>query len=254
MTRGYIRPAIQAMLAEHRQFVKVTVGLTTLERNLQRVLEPLTPSPRLRLRLIAQLRKLGISTQVALDPLVPGLTDSRENLSAVLEAVAARGVRQVSASYLFLRPGIQENLKAVLKPLEWDEEVLSAFDGGPMLTAPGMAAARYLPKVRRQHGYARVMALAAELDIRVTINGTTNPDFASATATGALGHPQRAEPGPVSYRSESSTLSRMADSAGSKPPMQPMSNAKAIPSPSTLRSTTILSTTLLPPPPLPLLS
>lgn len=180
LTRGYIRPALQVELARHRQWVRVTVGLTTLDRNLQRMLEPLAASPRLRLHLLAQLQKLGIRTQVALDPLIPGLTDTRDSVRSVLQAAAARKIRHASASYMFLRPGIEENLRKALEPQEWDSEVLSAFDGGPMLIAPGMAAARYLPKVRRQHGYAMIMALAAELEMRVTVNATTNPDFAAS--------------------------------------------------------------------------
>ena len=46
------------------------------------MLEPLTASPRLRLRQIRRLRDLGIPVQVALEPLVPGLTDTRDNLAA----------------------------------------------------------------------------------------------------------------------------------------------------------------------------
>src|SRR5207244_4564802 len=77
MTRGYIRPAALEVLAAHPGRVKVTMGLTTTDRNLQRVLEPLAAPPRLRLRQIAKLRELGIAVQVALEPLVPGLTDTR---------------------------------------------------------------------------------------------------------------------------------------------------------------------------------
>ena len=49
MTRGFIRPAALNVLAAHREHVKVTVALTTLDRHLQRTLEPLAAPPRLRL-------------------------------------------------------------------------------------------------------------------------------------------------------------------------------------------------------------
>src|SRR5262249_8742214 len=156
-----IRPEALGVLAEHRERVRVTVGLTTLDRSLQRLLEPLTAPPRLRLRQISRLRELGIAVGVALAPLVPGMTDTRATLEPLLRRVAGRGVRQVSAGYMFLREGIADNLNAALGESGWAALVLDAFRGGPVLTAPGMAAARYLPKARRQRGFAGLMAMAA---------------------------------------------------------------------------------------------
>ncbi len=178
MTRGYVRPAALAVLAAHRVRVRVTMPLTTCDRSLQRLLEPGTAFPRLRLKQLAALRRLGVPVQVALDPLLPGVTDTRENLAPVLAAVAAAGVRRVSASYLFLREGIANHLAAALAPRGFDAVVLGAFAGGPVLTAPGLAAARYLPRARRQRGYGMLMSLAAGYGLTVSVCGLTNPDFA----------------------------------------------------------------------------
>jgi DNA repair photolyase len=177
MTRGFIRPTVMRVLEAHRERVKVTIGLTTLNRVMQRVLEPLAAPPRLRLRQIAQLRSLGIPVQVALEPLIPGLTDTRSNLTAVLEALASLGVRHISTGYIFLRPGIRDNLIKGLEEQGWDEMVLDAFVGGRTMKAGNIAAAFYLPKERRQRGYAALMARAAGLGITVSISGLTNPDF-----------------------------------------------------------------------------
>jgi hypothetical protein len=78
---------------------------------------------------------------------------------------------------MFLRPRIQESLARTLKPLGCDGLVLDAFAGGPILETGPVAAARYLPKARRQRGYAALMALGAELGITVRVSGITNPDF-----------------------------------------------------------------------------
>lgn len=179
MTRGQIRPAAMEVLEAHRVRVRVTVPLTTCNRSLQRILEPWTASPRLRLRQIAALRRRGIPVQVALDPLVPGVTDTRENLAEVMAAVAAVGVRHVTASYLFLRDGIASQLSAALEPLGVSDLVFAAFAGGPVLTAPGLAAARYLPRVRRQRGYGMLLSLAAGHGMTVSVCGMTNPDFSA---------------------------------------------------------------------------
>lgn len=177
MTRGFIRPAALKVLAAHREFVRVTLGITTLERGLQRVLEPLAAPPRLRLRQIVQLRKLGIPVRVAVEPLVPGLTDTRANLEELLTGLAAVGVRNVTAGFMFLRQGIRDNITAALAAHGWDKQVLDAFAGGPILEGEGIAAARYLSKSRRQHTYATMMALAAGHGITVRVCDITNPDF-----------------------------------------------------------------------------
>lgn len=183
MTRGQIRPAAMAGLLAHRLRVKVTIPLTTCDRDLQRQLEPLTASPRLRLKQIAKLHRLGVSVQVALDPLIPGVTDTPDNLKAVLLAVAATGVRHISASYLFLRDGIAHNLTTALAPRGLHDAVLGSYADGPVLTAPGLAAARFLPRSRRQRGYALLMSLAAVHGIRVSICGLSNPDFGAPRPT-----------------------------------------------------------------------
>jgi DNA repair photolyase len=189
MTRGYIRPAVLEVLAAHRERVKVTVALTTLDRALQRVLEPLTGSPRLRLRQIRRLRRLGIQVQVALEPIIPGLTDTRESLAALLQALAEAGVTRVTAGYLFLRPRIQDSLGQALKPHGWDQAVLDAYGDGPILQAGKLAPARYLAKTRRQRGYAALMALASELGITVGVSALANPDFRTAAQGNAPGRP-----------------------------------------------------------------
>jgi len=177
MTSGYIRPAALQTLAACRDRVRVTIPLTTMDRRLQRMLEPWTAPPRLRLRQIEHLRRLGIRVQVSLEPLLPGLTDTKTNLSGVLEALAGIGVRHVQTGYMFLRPGIQDSLVQALEPYGCTELVLDAFTGGPVLQAGTSRPARFLPKRLRQRGYAALMAQAAELGMTVSVNGATNPDF-----------------------------------------------------------------------------
>jgi DNA repair photolyase len=178
MTRGVPLPETRRALAAHAPRVKVTMGLTTMDQRLQRVLEPGAADPAERVRQLTELRRLGVRVQVGVEPLLPGLTDTRENLEALLTALADAGVRHVTAGYAFLRPGIAENLATVLAANGLDGTLPMAYDRGPMLRGNGLSAARYLPKARRQRGYAALMALAAEYGITVSVCRTTNPDFA----------------------------------------------------------------------------
>jgi DNA repair photolyase len=179
MTRGTIRPAARAVLAAHGERVKVTVPLTTMDRSLQRLLEPLTASPSLRLRMLHDLRRAGVGCQVALEPLIPGVTDTRENLLPLLEALDDAGVCHVTAGYLYLRPSIEATLQEVLQPHGLDGLALDEFAQGRVVGS-GRGAIRYLARSRRQHGYAALMALAAGVGISVGINPLTNPDFTPA--------------------------------------------------------------------------
>jgi len=182
MTRGFIRPAIMDALRELREHVKITVAFMTLHRDLQRVLEPLTASPRLRLRQIGQLQRQGFRVQAAIEPLIPGLTDTRDNLKSVLDALTDLGIRHVSAGYLFLRPAIRDQLVEAMVQNGLADTVTEEFATGPILQARGLAPARYLPRARRQRGYAALMALAAARGIAVGITAMTNPDFPTARA------------------------------------------------------------------------
>lgn len=77
----------------------VALSITTLDRRLQRVMEPRTSAPERRLDAIARLSAAGIPTAVTIAPLIPGLTD--HELPSILMAAAEAGA--VSAGYIMLR-------------------------------------------------------------------------------------------------------------------------------------------------------
>ncbi len=69
------------------------------------------------------------------------------------------------------------DLLAALATRGLDGVVRDAFAGGPLLTAAGLGAARFLPRPRRQRGYGLLMSLASTYGITVSVCGLTNPDF-----------------------------------------------------------------------------
>ncbi|HEY2342499.1 MAG TPA: PA0069 family radical SAM protein [Chthoniobacteraceae bacterium] len=77
-------------LAAHRA-AAVNISVTSLDPQLQRVLEPRTSSPRARLDAIAQLREAGVPVGVMVAPIIPGLTD--HEVPSILHACAAAGAR-----------------------------------------------------------------------------------------------------------------------------------------------------------------
>ncbi len=71
--------------------VAVNISVTSLDANLQRVLEPRTSSPQARLDAIRQLRSAGIPTGVMVAPIIPGLTD--HEVPNILDACAKAGAQ-----------------------------------------------------------------------------------------------------------------------------------------------------------------
>ncbi|MCS6975612.1 MAG: hypothetical protein NZM31_01210 [Gemmatales bacterium] len=179
MTRGFIRPSIVDHLQPHADLIQVTFPFMTADEKLRRILEPLAAPTRMRLRQARELLRRGFQVQASLEPLVPGLTDSREQMVLLLDALKASGINSVSAAYLFVRPGIQQNVEKQWGPLGLAEPILDRYVDGPILPMGRIAAARHLPRGDRQRGYALLMALAAERDMTVHVSALTNPDFSA---------------------------------------------------------------------------
>ncbi|MFL5339424.1 MAG: SPL family radical SAM protein [Gemmataceae bacterium] len=176
-TRGMALPALREILIEQRRLVRVSVSLLTLEQDVQRVVEPNAPTTEQRLRQLADFRRLQIPVEVNLDPLLPGLTDTRASLEPMLERLADLGVERVTAGYLVLRPGVKECIRQVLEPAGWSELVVSAyFDGQALRDGPNPPAV-FLSKFKRQRGYASLMSLAAGFGLEARLSGAANPDF-----------------------------------------------------------------------------
>jgi DNA repair photolyase len=87
--------------------VRVTVTITTLDRELARLTEPMAPRPELRLKAVENLAAAGVAVGVMASPILPVITDSRENLTSVAEAAKAAGAGYFAAGILFLQPCAQ---------------------------------------------------------------------------------------------------------------------------------------------------
>ena len=93
----------------------VCFSITTVDRELARKLEPGTPPPDKRLVAVERLAAAGVRAGVALAPVIPGITDSAENLEAVAAAAASHGARFLWASSLYLKPGTKEHFLGFLE-------------------------------------------------------------------------------------------------------------------------------------------
>ncbi len=85
-------------LATHNA-AAVNISVTSLDSNLQRVLEPRTSSPQARLDAIRHLRGAGVPIGVMVAPIIPGLTD--HEVPKILDACAKAGAQ--FAAYTIVR-------------------------------------------------------------------------------------------------------------------------------------------------------
>lgn len=110
LTKGTLLARDIPLLKRAAAQVPVGVGISLAMTNeeLAAAVEPGTPSPRARLRLISRLREAGLPCGVMAMPILPWLSDSDEDLDALFGALAAAGATGVSAGALYLKPGTKD--------------------------------------------------------------------------------------------------------------------------------------------------
>ena len=84
--------------------LSIHVTITTLNRDLARILEPRAPRPDLRMDAVHTLSRAGLRVGVSCSPVVPGITDSAKDLESLIRAAAEAGADYVFANTLFLKP------------------------------------------------------------------------------------------------------------------------------------------------------
>jgi len=82
-----------------RKLARVAISVTTLDRNLARVMEPRAATPLRRVQAIGELVRAGVPASVMAAPMIPGLNDAE--LERILEVSAEAGAS--GAGYVLLR-------------------------------------------------------------------------------------------------------------------------------------------------------
>jgi DNA repair photolyase len=88
--------------------VRCNLSVGTLDEDVWRASEPGTPPPRRRIEAVARLNAAGVPCGVLIAPVLPGMSDSPEQLADVVDASVEAGAVSVSPILLHLRPGVRE--------------------------------------------------------------------------------------------------------------------------------------------------
>ena len=165
-------------LAETAGF-SANLSIGTLDEEVWRRSEPGTPHPKARMAAVKRLVEAGIPCGILMAPVLPGISDSPEQLRAVVRAAADAGAGHLTPLTLHLRPGVKEEF------LPWLQE----------------AYPELMPDYRRLYrGSNAPRAVREEIAGRVRAEKRRHPAFASpttpATARRPPDRPARDAPGP----------------------------------------------------------
>ena len=178
LTKGRIPAKFLPLFRQYKGLVHVQIGITTLNRDIQKMLEPYAASPQERIRNIAQLTEIGIIPEVKLDPLIPGVTDTEENLTSLFKALHSLGVTSTGVNYLFLRPQIKKNLCKALEGTPFLQTILRHYQDGRQMNLLAEQSRVVALDVRyRKQAYNNVSQWAKAFGIYAYVCGCKNPDI-----------------------------------------------------------------------------
>jgi DNA repair photolyase len=112
---------IERDLELHRQYKHncfVVWSITTCDEKIRRIVEPGTPPARRIFEAIKKFTDAGVCCGVNIDPIIPLVTDSDQELEAVVKTCKEAGLLHVFGAPLRLRTDIWQRMKVVLRLLE----------------------------------------------------------------------------------------------------------------------------------------
>jgi DNA repair photolyase len=111
LTKSTLVPRDLGILFEaaERTDVRLAFSIETLDREVWRLTEPGTPPPDKRVDAVRRLNEAGNPCSVLIAPILPGLSDRDDQLTAVAQACHQAGAVSVAPVALHLRPGVHEH-------------------------------------------------------------------------------------------------------------------------------------------------
>ncbi len=177
LTKGRIPDRFIALFKSHSNNVNAHIGMTTLNRQLQKQIEPHAATPGSRLKNVRALTQIGILPEIRFDPLIPGLTDPVSNLEPLLKILGGSGIKRAGLNYLFLRPIINRNIREALRHTKAMEKISQAFsDNVDMQLLASKSRVKALNLDFRQKQYKHISLLAKQYGIETYVCGYKNPD------------------------------------------------------------------------------
>jgi DNA repair photolyase len=110
----------------HKQYKDncfIVWSITTCDENIRRIIEPGTPPASTMFALIKKFSDSGIRCGVNIDPIIPLITDSPNNIESILDNCLEAAVSYVFGAILRLRGDIWERMKCILMLLNMKDRI-----------------------------------------------------------------------------------------------------------------------------------
>jgi DNA repair photolyase len=101
----------------------VVWSITTNNEEIKRIVEPGTPPSKSVFKVIGKFCKSGIKCVINIDPILPLITDSNEDIENIIDSANEVGVKYVSCAILRLRYDIWERMKYILQIFNIDNSI-----------------------------------------------------------------------------------------------------------------------------------
>lgn len=110
LTKGTLIQRDIDLLVEGSSVTEVSTAFSvgTVDEKVWRETEPGTPHPMKRLEVVKKLNDAGVRCGVLMAPILPGISDSQQQMEATVKAIADAGACSITPIVLHLRKGVKE--------------------------------------------------------------------------------------------------------------------------------------------------
>ncbi len=176
LTKGWIPNRFIELFSDSPGLVNSRIGLVSIAPRYRDLFEPHSATVAERLDNIDRLIGVGIAVEVRIDPIIPFYTDDEDSVYRLNEALAARGIRRISLSYLHLRPAILNQIQRELPSTEFNV-IRSCFESQPWRVVGTSSRSKLIPLSLRKRGYERFIEISKRFGITPFICSCKNPDM-----------------------------------------------------------------------------
>ncbi|TAK75840.1 MAG: radical SAM protein [Dehalococcoidia bacterium] len=196
LSKGEISERAWELLEAHASLVQAQIGLISASEDVALTFESGAAPPAKRLEQMARLVRAGIRVAARMDPVLPGITDTDEELMRLFDAVAETGVSSVSVGILIARSKITASLRRATGPLAASvPSMLARFKGGGSIAMRGAGTeVGVLPAPEREAIIDRIRRRAAARGIEIRVCACKNADITGGSCNIAGTWPRRPAP------------------------------------------------------------
>lgn len=180
LTKGEIGNPFYELFKKYKELVHIDIGLSSLDEKFHHYFEPRTAPPTKRLDMLKKLKKLNVSVNVRIDPIIPNITDEIAQLENLFKELSNLEIKKCTVSYLMIRPKIANNMYRLL-PLSVWMPIYEAFSDREKHYIACSANTWVLSKKQLIYRYNIIKEIADTYGVTLVICRCKNPNLEEAS-------------------------------------------------------------------------